>query len=219
MNIALLGYGKMGQLIEEIATQSGHSIIYIANSKHIVDDINFSKVDVAIDFSTPTTAFKNISTTLAQGVPVVSGTTGWLDKMEDINKLTTKNNTAFLYASNFSVGVNLFFELNKKLKSIMDSHPQYKTYIREIHHTEKLDAPSGTALSLQSQIDKNTPIDSARIKGVPGTHFVEYTSDIDTISISHEAHNRNGFAKGALMAAEWIVNKKGIFKMSDVLKL
>ena len=193
--------------------------IVIANSKHIVDDIDFSKVDVAIDFSTPTTAFKNISTTLAQGVPVVSGTTGWLDKMEDINKLTTKNNTAFLYASNFSVGVNLFFELNKKLKSIMDSHPQYKTYIREIHHTEKLDAPSGTALSLQSQIDKNTPIDSARIKGVPGTHFVEYTSDIDTISISHEAHNRNGFAKGALMAAEWIVNKKGIFKMSDVLKL
>tara|TARA_Y100000385_G_scaffold151941_1_gene157560 strand:- start:197 stop:856 length:660 start_codon:yes stop_codon:yes gene_type:complete len=219
MNIALLGYGKMGQLIEEIATQSGHSIIYIANSKHIVEDIDFSKVDVAIDFSTPTTAFKNISTTLAQGVPVVSGTTGWLDKMEDINKLTTKNNTAFLYASNFSVGVNLFFELNKKLKSIMDSHPQYKTYIREIHHTEKLDAPSGTALSLQSQIDKNTPIDSERIKGVPGTHFVEYTSDIDTISISHEAHNRNGFAKGALMAAEWIVNKKGIFKMSDVLKL
>lgn len=219
MNIALLGYGKMGQLIEEIATQSGHSIIYIANSKHIVDDIDFSKVDVAIDFSTPTTAFKNISTTLAQGVPVVSGTTGWLDKMEDINQLTTKNNTAFLYASNFSVGVNLFFELNKKLKSIMDSHPQYKTYIREIHHTEKLDAPSGTALSLQSQIDKNTPIDSERIKGVPGTHFVEYTSDIDTISISHEAHNRNGFAKGALMAAEWIVNKKGIFKMSDVLKL
>ena len=219
MNIALLGYGKMGQLIEEIATQSGHSIIYIANSKHIVDDIDFSKVDVAIDFSTPTTAFKNISTTLAQAVPVVSGTTGWLDKMEDINQLTTKNNTAFLYASNFSVGVNLFFELNKKLKSIMDSHPQYKTYIREIHHTEKLDAPSGTALSLQSQIDKNTPIDSERIKGVPGTHFVEYTSDIDTISISHEAHNRNGFAKGALMAAEWIVNKKGIFKMSDVLKL
>lgn len=219
MNIALLGYGKMGQLIEEIATQSGHSITSIANSKHSVDDINFSKVDVAIDFSTPTTAFKNISTTLAQGVPVVSGTTGWLDKMGDINKLTTKNNTAFLYASNFSIGVNLFFELNKKLKSIMDSHPKYKTHIREIHHTEKLDAPSGTALSLQSQIDKNTPIDSERIKGVPGTHFVEYTSDIDTISISHEAHNRNGFAKGALMAAEWIVNKKGIFKMSDVLKL
>ena len=173
MNIALLGYGKMGQLIEEIATQSGHSIIYIANSKHSVDDIDFSKIDVAIDFSTPTTAFKNISTTLAQGVPVVSGTTGWLDKMEDVNKLTTKNNTAFLYASNFSVGVNLFFELNKKLKSIMDSHPQSKTHIREIHHTEKLDAPSGTALSLQSQIDKNTPIDSERIKGVPGTHFVE----------------------------------------------
>jgi len=219
MNIALLGYGKMGQLIEEIATQSGHSIIYIANSKHSVDDIDFSKIDVAIDFSTPTTAFKNISATLAQAVPVVSGTTGWLDKMEDINQLTTKNNTAFLYASNFSVGVNLFFELNKKLKSIMDSHPQYKTHIREIHHTEKLDAPSGTALSLQSQIDKNTPIDSERIKGVPGTHFVEYTSDVDTISISHEAHNRNGFAKGALMAAEWIVNKKGIFKMSDVLKL
>ena len=219
MNIALLGYGKMGQLIEEIATQSGHSITSIANSKHSVDDINFSKVDVAIDFSTPTTAFKNISTTLAQGVPVVSGTTGWLDKMGDINKLTTKNNTAFLYASNFSIGVNLFFELNKKLKSIMDSHPKYKTHIREIHHTEKLDAPSGTALSLQSQIDKNTPIYSERIKGVPGTHFVEYTSDIDTISISHEAHNRNGFAKGALMAAEWIVNKKGIFKMSDVLKL
>ena len=117
MNIALLGYGKMGQLIKEIATQNGHSITSIANSKHSVDDINFSKVDVAIDFSTPTTAFKNISTTLTQGVPVVSGTTGWLDKMEDINKLTTKNNTALLYASNFSIGVNLFFELNKKLKT------------------------------------------------------------------------------------------------------
>ena len=219
MNIALLGYGKMGKLIEKIATQSGHSISFITNSKHSVDDIDFSKVDVAIDFSTPTTAFNNISTALTNGVPVVCGTTGWLEKMESINKLAIKHDTAFLYASNFSVGVNLFFELNKKLKSIMEAHPQYKSHIKEIHHTEKLDAPSGTALSLQLQIDKNTPIDSQRIKDVPGTHFVNFTSDIDTISISHEAHNRNGFAKGAIMAAEWIVDKKGIFKMSDILKL
>ncbi|MBL6657009.1 MAG: 4-hydroxy-tetrahydrodipicolinate reductase [Flavobacteriales bacterium] len=219
MNIALLGYGKMGKLIEKIATQSGHSISYIANSKHTVYDIDFSKVDVAIDFSTPKTAFNNISTALTNGVPVVCGTTGWLEKMKNINKLAIKHDTAFLYASNFSIGVNLFFELNKKLKRIMEAHPQYKSNIKEIHHTEKLDAPSGTALSLQFQIDKNTPIDSQRIKDVPGTHIVNYISDIDTISISHEAHNRNGFAKGAIMAAEWIVDKKGIFKMSDILKL
>jgi len=219
MNIALLGYGKMGQLIEEIATQNGHSIVAIANSKRGVDLLDFSDVDVAIDFSTPSTAFTNISTSLANGTPVVCGTTAWLEKMNDVESLVTKHNTAFLYASNFSIGVNIFFELNKKLKNMMDSHPEYKAYIKEIHHTEKLDAPSGTALSLQSQLNKNTPIESQRVKDVPGTHVVSYTSEIDSISISHEAHNRKGFAKGALMAAEWIVDKKGIFKMSDILKL
>ena len=191
----------------------------IANSKRGVDLLDFSDVDVAIDFSTPSTAFTNISTSLANGTPVVCGTTAWLEKMNDVESLVTKHNTAFLYASNFSIGVNIFFELNKKLKNMMDSHPEYKAYIKEIHHTEKLDAPSGTALSLQSQLNKNTPIESQRVKDVPGTHVVSYTSEIDSISISHEAHNRKGFAKGALMAAEWIVDKKGIFKMSDILKL
>ena len=219
MKIALLGYGKMGQLIEEIATKNGHSIVSIANSKNSINDIDFSSVDVSIDFSTPSTAYKNISASLESGTPVVSGTTGWLDKIESINALAIKKNTAFLYASNFSIGVNIFFELNNKLKIMMDSHPEYKAYIKEIHHTEKLDAPSGTALTLQSQLSQDTPIESQRLKGVPGTHHVNYISEIDSISISHEAYNRNGFAKGALLAAEWIVDKKGVFRMSDILKL
>lgn len=219
MNIALLGYGKMGRLIKEMALQKGHTVSFVANSKKNIDAIDFSNVDVAIDFSTPETAFNNISTAINSGTPVVSGTTGWLDKMEKINALAIENNTAFLYASNFSIGVNLFFELNKKLKNMMELHTEYKPSITEIHHTEKLDAPSGTALTLQSQLNKNTPIESQRTKGVPGTHHVNYTSEIDSISISHEAHSREGFAKGALMAAEWLVDKKGIFKMSDILKL
>jgi 4-hydroxy-tetrahydrodipicolinate reductase len=219
MNIALLGYGKMGQLIEKIALENGHTISSIANSQNPVELLNFTDVDVAIDFSTPDSAFKNISTVLNKNIPVVSGTTAWLDRIDEVHKITKEKNTAFLYASNFSIGVNLFFELNKKLNQLMNIHTDYKVSIKEIHHTEKLDMPSGTALTLQSSISESTTIQSERIKDVPGTHIVNYASEIDTISISHETHNRNGFAQGALLAAKWIINKKGCFSMKDILEI
>ena len=219
MNIALLGYGKMGQLIEKISIEKGHSISFIASKSNPVKNINISNIDVAIDFSTPDSAFNNISHVLNQGIPVVSGTTGWLDKIEKVKKLTTDKKTAFLYASNFSIGVNLFFELNKKLNQLMSNQPNYKVSIKEIHHTQKLDMPSGTALTLKTQISDAVNIESVRTENVPGTHIIEYNSDIDNISITHQAHNRNGFAQGALLAAEWIINKKGCYSMSDVLKI
>ena len=219
MNIALIGYGKMGQLIEQIALEKGHSISLIATSKNPINKQNFSGIDVAIDFSTPDSAYTNISQLLSKGIPVVSGTTGWLNKIQDIKKMALDNETAFLYASNFSIGVNLFFELNKKLNQLMHNRLDYKASIKEIHHTQKLDIPSGTALTLKSQISNNIDIKSERIENVPGTHTVEYTSAIDSISITHQAHNRKGFVNGALLAAEWIINKKGCFSMSDVLKI
>lgn len=219
MNIALLGFGKMGKLISQMAIERGHKIAGIANSKSDVHSINFKTIDVAIDFSTPDTAFENISTTLKHQTPVVSGTTGWTHKIEQIHRITTENDSAFLYASNFSIGVNIFFEINRQLKKIMNQHTDYSISIEEIHHTEKLDIPSGTALSLQSQLSPNVPIKSQRIHNIIGTHSVEYSSEIDSISIRHEAHNRNGFAQGAILAAEWICNKKGIFKMEDILNI
>lgn len=219
MNIALIGYGKMGQLIEQIALEKGYSISLIATSKNPINKQKISDIDVAIDFSTPDSAYTNISQLLSKGIPVVSGTTGWLEKIEEIKKISLENETAFLYASNFSIGVNLFFELNKKLNQLMHNHSDYKASIEEIHHTQKLDIPSGTALTLKSQISDTIDIKSERIENVPGTHIVEYTSTIDSISITHEAHNRMGFVNGAILAAEWIVNKKGCFSMSDVLKI
>jgi len=219
MNIALIGYGKMGQLIEQIALEKGYSISLIATSKNPINKQKISDIDVAIDFSTPDSAYTNISQLLSKGIPVVSGTTGWLEKIEEIKKIALENETAFLYASNFSIGVNLFFELNKKLNQLMHNHSDYKASIEEIHHTQKLDIPSGTALTLKSQISDTIDIKSERIENVPGTHIVEYTSTIDSISITHEAHNRMGFVNGAILAAEWIVNKKGCFSMSDVLKI
>jgi 4-hydroxy-tetrahydrodipicolinate reductase len=219
MNIALIGYGKMGQLIEQIALEKGHSISLIATSKNPINKQNFSDIDVAIDFSTPESAFSNISQLLLKGIPVVSGTTGWLEKIEEIKKMAVEQETAFLYASNFSIGVNLFFELNKKLNQLMHNHTDYKASIEEIHHTQKLDTPSGTAITLKSQISDTINIKSERQENVPGTHIVEYTSTIDTISISHQAHNRMGFVKGALLAAEWIIDKKGCFSISDILKI
>ena len=219
MNIALIGYGRMGQLIEQIALEKGHTISVIINSSNKIENQDFSNTDVAIDFSTPNSAYYNIQFILNLGIPMVSGTTAWLENLENAKQLAKEKATGFLYASNFSIGVNLFFELNKKLCLLMQNQPKYKASIKEIHHTEKLDMPSGTALSLQSQIANTINIESERTENFPGTHIVKYDSEIDSISITHQAHNRIGFAQGALIAAEWIIDKKGCFSMSDILKI
>ena len=219
MKIAILGYGKMGQAIEKIALQRGHEIILKTNSQNPADTSDFSAVEVAIDFSTPDTAFSNISSALTQGIPVISGTTAWLEKQTEAEQLAMENNTAFLYASNFSIGVNLFFELNKKLAQLMSNHEQYQASMKEVHHIHKLDAPSGTAISLAEDMQGEIHIESERTGEVPGTHIITYQSGIDSIEIKHEAHNRQGFALGAVLAAEWIKDKKGVFSMSDMLNL
>ncbi len=219
MKIAILGYGKMGQTIEKIALQRGHEIILKTNSKNPVETFDFSDVEVAIDFSTPNTAYSNISSTLMQGIPVISGTTAWLEKKSEAEKLALENNTAFLYASNFSIGVNIFFELNKKLAKLIRNHKQYQASIKEIHHISKLDAPSGTAITLAEDMPEEIHIESERTGEFPGTHIITYQSEIDNIEIKHEAHNRKGFALGAVLAAEWIKDKKGVFCMRDMLNL
>ena len=219
MKIAILGYGKMGQEIEKIALQKGHEIILKTNSQNPAETADFSEVEVAIDFSTPNTAFSNISSALTQSIPVISGTTAWIEKKTEAEQLAIKNNTAFLYASNFSIGVNLFFELNKKLAQLMSNHEQYKASIQEIHHIHKLDAPSGTAISLTEYMEGNIHIESERTGEVHGTHIVTYQSVVDSIEIKHEAHNREGFALGAVLVAEWIKDKKGVFSISDMLNL
>ncbi|MBN2868812.1 MAG: 4-hydroxy-tetrahydrodipicolinate reductase [Flavobacteriaceae bacterium] len=232
MKIALLGYGRMGQAIEQIAINRGHDIV-IKTSKD--SGYNIKDADVAIDFSIPNAAFNNISNCLNNDVPVISGTTGWLDKYNDAVSLCEKNKGAFIYASNFSLGVNIFFELNKILAKMMTKLEDYKVDIEEIHHTKKLDAPSGTAITLAEgviknhnqysnwKLDENTentlPITAKRIPDVPGTHIITYKSDIDTIKIEHEAHSRQGFALGAVIAAEWIIGKIGVFTMKDVLNI
>jgi 4-hydroxy-tetrahydrodipicolinate reductase len=233
MKIALLGYGRMGQEIEKIAVSRGHEIVLKADFNGFSDD-DISKADVAIDFSVPESAFSNIKQTIKNNVPVVSGTTGWLDKYNQIVDYCNQQNGGFIYASNFSLGVNIFFELNKKLASMISGHNQYAVEMEEIHHTKKLDAPSGTAITLAEGIIDNTnftnwkldkadeneiPIIAKRIENVPGTHTVNYTSEIDDIEIKHTAHNRKGFALGAVVAAEWLVDKKGVFSMKDVLGL
>lgn len=232
MRIGLLGYGKMGQTIERLATKRGHEITLKVNTPE--DHMDFSEVDVAIDFSLPSAAVQNIKSAIVAGIPVISGTTGWLEQYNEVVNFCNTHEGAFIYASNFSLGVNLFFALNKSLAKLMANHQDYSVSLEEIHHTQKLDAPSGTAISLAEQIierssyenwsldpDKNTelPITAKRIENVPGTHVVSYTSKIDTIEISHEAHNRDGFALGAIIAAEWILGKKGIFSMTDVLNI
>jgi 4-hydroxy-tetrahydrodipicolinate reductase len=232
MKIALLGYGRMGQAIEQIAINRGHDIV-IKTSKD--SGYNIKDADVAIDFSIPNAAFNNISNCLNNNVPVISGTTGWLDKYNDAVSLCEKNKGAFIYASNFSLGVNIFFELNEILAKMMTKLEDYKVDIEEIHHTKKLDAPSGTAITLAEGVIKNhsqysnwkldestentLPITAKRIPDVPGTHIITYKSDIDTIKIEHEAHSRQGFALGAVIAAEWIIGKTGVFTMKDVLSL
>jgi 4-hydroxy-tetrahydrodipicolinate reductase len=233
MKIALFGYGKMGKTIERLALKRGHEII----AKIDVDSVNndISEADVAIDFSIPGEAFNNISRCFEKNVPIVCGTTGWLDKFEEAVALCKAKNGAFIYASNYSLGVNLFFELNKQLAKMMAKFSDYDVNLEEIHHTQKLDAPSGTAISLAEGIISNSnkknweldvtkkediiPIVAKRIENVAGTHTVTYTSIVDEIEIKHTAKNRDGFALGAIIAAEWLQNKKGVYTMKDVLDL
>lgn len=232
MKIALLGYGRMGKEIEKIAISRGHEIVI---KKDVNDVIDINLADVAIDFSVPTSAFDNITNCIKNNVPVISGTTGWLDKYKEATALCKKENGAFIYASNFSLGVNIFFELNKQLAKMMQNLEDYDISMEEIHHTKKLDAPSGTAITLAEGIidnsakqnwelgekasEENIPIVAKRIPEVPGTHTVWYTSEVDTIEIKHTAHNRKGFALGAVVAAEWILGKTGVFSMKDVLNI
>ncbi|MGG8497791.1 4-hydroxy-tetrahydrodipicolinate reductase [Tenacibaculum sp. TC6] len=232
MKIALLGYGRMGKEIEKIALQRGHEIVIKYSGKEKYD---ITTADVAIDFSLPNVAYDNITNCIYNNVPVVSGTTGWLDKYEKVVELCNQKNGGFIYASNFSLGVNIFFELNKQLAKMMSTLEQYNVSIEEIHHTQKLDAPSGTAITLAEGIIENSsknswsldgttdqnniPITAVRTPEVPGTHTITYQSFVDTIDIKHTAHNRQGFALGAVVAAEWLVDKKGVFTMKDVLNL
>lgn len=238
MKIALIGYGKMGKAIEAIALQRNHEIVLKIGIENFEDftERNLQVADVAIEFTGPHSAFSNIELCLKAGINVVSGSTGWLAKLEKAKQTALDSEVGFLYASNFSLGVNLFFALNKYLAKLMSPHQGYDVSIKEIHHTAKLDAPSGTAITLAEQILPNQSakkgitqneaeqkdylyIESKRIDPAPGTHVVSYISEIDTISIEHEAHNRTGFALGAVMAAEYLNGKKGIFSMQDVLGL
>ena len=220
MRIAILGYGKMGKKVSELATKKGHNIVCVSSSSNPAKLLDLSVADVAIDFSTPTTAFENISHAINSGIPVVSGTTAWLDKLHDIHKICTKKRGAFLHAPNFSLGVNIFFEINKKLAELM-KNKEYAYNIHEIHHTRKLDSPSGTAITLAEQINKRLEcksiITSERIDDVPGIHQITYSSKLDKIEIKHTANNRDGFAIGAIIAAEWIVGKEGIYSIKDIL--
>ncbi|HEY8401097.1 MAG TPA: 4-hydroxy-tetrahydrodipicolinate reductase [Cytophagaceae bacterium] len=238
MKILLIGYGKMGKAIEQIAIARNHQVphkIDVSNKEEL-KSIKKGMVDVAIEFSQPESAFENIKYCLENGIPVVSGTTGWLEKKKEIEEICQKHQGAFFYASNYSVGVNLFFHFNKILAKIMSNYPEYSISMEEIHHTEKKDAPSGTAITLAEGIIQNNPkktkwinekggkpeeleIISKRIENVPGTHTIFYDSDVDSIEIKHTAHSRQGFATGAVVAAEWINGKTGIFGMDDMLKI
>ena len=222
MNIAIFGNGRMGQLISKIAIERGHSIILTSNSKNPATSCDLTNVDVAIDFSLPKVAFDNISYAIKHKTPVISGTTDWLEKLEDIKKECLDNNGAFLYASNFSLGMNIFFELNKILAKLMKDK-KYTPSIEEIHHIDKLDAPSGTALTLDNQIknilNQEIKITSKRIPNMIGTHKINYSSQIDNIEMIHTSKSRDGFALGAMIAAEWIMDKKGVFSINDLLSL
>ncbi len=232
MKIALLGYGKMGKVIEKIALERSHEIVLKKTENNTFDGLE--NADVAIDFSIPDAAVCNIKQCFDTNIPIVCGTTGWLAKYPEIVSLCNSKNGSFIYGSNFSLGVNIFFELNNYLAKIMSNLEQYKVSMEEIHHTQKLDAPSGTAISLANGIIENSKysswtlekptgnqiaINAKRIENVPGTHSVFYDSIVDQIEIKHIAHSREGFALGAVIAAEWLVNKKGVFTMKDVLNL
>ena len=233
MKIALLGYGKMGKVIESIALNRGHEVT-LKIDKHS-RDYDIKSVDVAINFSTPDSAVDNIREALENNIPVISGTTGWLSELETIETLCEEKKGAFIYASNFSLGVNIFFELNKNLAKMMQTLSDYKVDLEEIHHTQKQDAPSGTAITLAEGVLENSnykawelapskefnnlEITAIRKGDVPGTHSVNYNSNIDSISLTHTAHNRYGFGLGAVVAAEWIIGKTGIYTMNDVLNI
>ncbi|MDX5478508.1 MAG: 4-hydroxy-tetrahydrodipicolinate reductase [Cyclobacteriaceae bacterium] len=238
MNILLLGYGKMGKIIGEIAESRGHQIVGKINidNRDDLDQLDPKNIDVAIEFSQPDAAVENISWAINRKIPVVSGTTGWLDKKPAIAALTLEKETAFFYASNYSIGVNVFFKVNRFLASLMKDQADYKVSMEEIHHTEKKDAPSGTAITLAEGVlgeierlkewklsdgmpenEQSLYISAKRIDPAPGTHIVRYQSEIDDIEISHTAHSRKGFALGAVLVAEWIKDKKGVLSMDDFL--
>ena len=230
MKIALLGYGKMGKTIENLALEKGHSIVYKSTSTS--EEGNFEEAELAIEFSSPEAAVKNISKALKADIPVVSGSTGWLEKYDEMVSLCQSRNGSFIYASNFSVGVNLFFNINEYVAKLMAPWKEYDVSVEEIHHLQKKDAPSGTAISIAEGIlkfndKKDWKLDTdqegilniiaKREEDVKGTHIVHYTSSVDTISLKHQAHSREGFAKGAILAGEWLMDKKGVFTMKDVL--
>jgi len=236
MNIALIGYGKMGQAIEEVAVRRGHTILqrFTSASKQDMDEAHLHNVDVAIEFTRPECALENVTKCFEAGINVVCGTTGWNDQLELANKQAEANKTGFLQASNFSIGVNIFFEINKLLAYMMNGHEEYNVAIEETHHIHKKDAPSGTAITLAQQIINNLngkdrwdlggsgiassiPVIAQRTDNVPGTHKISYSSVTDDIEIIHTAHNRDGFALGAVLAAEFLMGKRGIFTMKDVL--
>jgi len=238
MKIALIGYGKMGKAIEEIAVNRGHEIVLKIDEYNLTDfnQENISQANVAIEFTGPHSAYENVKKALQFDVPLVCGSTGWLEKLDEIKKLCDEKKGSFIYASNFSVGVNIFFEINKKLAALMAQQKDYEVQVTETHHTQKKDAPSGTAITVAEQILENLrrkknwvnqisdnveelEIISERIDPAAGTHKVKYSSAIDDIEIIHTAHSRQGFALGAVLAAEFIKDKKGIFSMKDVLGL
>ncbi len=247
MKIALLGYGKMGKIIEKIATDRKHEIVLKIDydNLHELTVENLQKADVAIEFSTPSTALSNIRLCLEAAVPIVVGTTGWYDEIPALKQECAEGNKTIIYASNFSVGVNIFFQVNRMLAKLMNSHSYYDVQVEEIHHTQKLDSPSGTAITIAEGIIENLDakqkwvniltdangnaednfkadellIESHRIDSVPGTHTVIYDSEVDTIEFKHTAHNRNGFALGAVLAAEWIKDKKGFYSVADMFNL
>ena len=237
MNIALFGYGKMGKEIEKIALERGHSISVRLDKDMDKAEIDFSNTDVVIEFTSPDSAKENIEFCLTNNLPVIIGTTGWYEDLSELSEVCQRENSSMLHATNFSLGVNIFFAVNSYLAKIMNGFKDYSVGVTEIHHTQKLDAPSGTGISIaeqiieesetlkewenvkKSQISNETTlsIESLRLPDVPGTHDVKYDSDIDCIEIKHTAHNRKGFALGAVLASEWIIGKKGIFTMKDVL--
>ena len=234
MKIAIIGYGKMGKLIEKIAKERGADIFMIINDSNWISS-DIEGADVAIEFSSPESAVENIHKSLKVGVPIVVGTTGWYDKLDQVKQWVVNYDSAFLAATNFSIGVNIFYEINKKLASLMNFNSSYKPIVKEIHHTQKLDSPSGTAITIADQIidklndynkweeadkvdSKTIQIVAKRQKNIPGTHEVVYENNIDKLSISHKAKNRNGFALGAVVAAEFLAGKKGIYTMSDIIK-
>jgi 4-hydroxy-tetrahydrodipicolinate reductase len=237
MKLALIGYGKMGRVIEEIALSRGHQISARYNSANPLTAESLASADAAIEFSAPELATQHISICLNAGLPVVSGTTGWYEDFPDMAALAEKTGTALFTASNFSLGVNIFFRINEELARMMQAHPDYRVEISETHHVHKKDAPSGTAISLAEGILRRMPeykgwmlkqdhepetgiipVQSYRLDEVPGTHEVRYVSDIDTLSISHLAHNRKGFALGAVLAAEFILGRSGVLGMKDLLQ-